>query len=75
MEENTTHRRPFDDKIPEEVRQHARAARREMRESVKSFLPPEFWEHGKKARKEMLLAWRSMIDAALERIDKKDETL
>jgi hypothetical protein len=75
MEENTTHRRPFDDKIPEEVRQHARAALREMRESVKSFLPPEFWEHGKKARKEMLLAWRSMIDAALERIDKKDETL
>ena len=75
MEENTTHRKPFEDKIPEEVRQHARAARREMRESVKSFLPPEFWEHGKKARKEMLLAWRSMIDAALERIDKKDETL
>ena len=75
MEEKTTHRKPFEYKIPEEVRQHARAARREMRESVKSFLPPEFWEHGKQARKEMLLAWRSMIDAALERIDKKDETL
>jgi hypothetical protein len=38
-------------------------------------LPPEFWEHGKKARKEMLLAWRSMIDAALERLDEKEEKI
>jgi hypothetical protein len=71
--ENTSRRKPFEDRVPEDVRQHARAAREEMRESMKSFLPPEFWEHGKKARKEMLLAWRSMIDAALERIDKKEE--
>jgi hypothetical protein len=71
--ENTSRRRPFEGKVPEEARQHARAARQEMRESVKAFMPPEFWEHGRKARKEMLLAWRSMIDAALERIDKKEE--
>ncbi|MBN2116741.1 MAG: hypothetical protein JW730_09230 [Anaerolineales bacterium] len=69
MNENKTRRRPFEDKIPEEAREHARAAREEMRESMKAFLPPEFWEHGKKARKEMLLAWRSMINAALERMD------
>ncbi len=75
MEEHTTHRKPFEDKIPEEVRQHARAAREEMRAGMKTFLPPEFWEHGKKARKEMLLAWRSMIDAALERMDKKEENI
>ncbi|HSK87460.1 MAG: hypothetical protein EHM33_11475 [Chloroflexi bacterium] len=73
MEENTARRRPFEDKVPEEVRQHARAAREEMRESMKAFLPPEFWEHGRKARKEVLLAWRSMIDAALERMEKKEE--
>ena len=73
MDEHTTRRRSYEDKIPEEVRQHARAARQELRESVKSFLPPEFFEHRKKARKEMLLAWRSMIDAALERMDKKEE--
>ena len=42
---------------------------------MKAFLPAEFWEHSKKARKEMLLAWRSMIDAALERMDKKDDTI
>ena len=71
--ENTSHRKAFEDKIPEEVRQHARAAREEMRESMKAFWPPAFWEHRKKARKEMLLAWRSMIDAALERMDKKEE--
>jgi len=75
MEDNTTRRRPFENKVPEDVRQHARAAREEMRESVKAFLPPEFWEHGRKARKEMLLAWRSMIDAALERMDKKEEKI
>lgn len=73
MNENTSRRRPFEDRVPEDVRQHARAAREEMRESMKAFLPPEFWEHGKKARKEMLLAWRSMIDAALERMEKKEE--
>ncbi|HLO16197.1 MAG TPA: hypothetical protein VK206_15290 [Anaerolineales bacterium] len=75
MDENTTRRRPFEDKVPEEVRQHARAARQEMREGMKSFLPPQFWEHGRKARKEMLLAWRSMIDAALERLDEKEEKI
>jgi hypothetical protein len=75
MDENTTRRRSFEDKIPEEVRQHARAARDELRESVKAFLPPEFFEHRKKARKEMLLAWRSMINAALERMDEKEEKI
>jgi len=71
MAEKTTRRKPFEDKIPEEVRQHVRAAREELSESVKAFLTHEFIEHRKKARKEMLLAWRSMIDAALERMEEK----
>jgi len=75
MDEHTTRRRSFEERIPEEVRQHARAAREELRESVKAFLPPEFFEHRKKARKEMLLAWRSMIDAALERMEEKEEKI
>jgi hypothetical protein len=75
MEEKSTHRRPFEDKIPEDVRQHARTAREEFRESVKSFMPPKFWDHSRKARKEMLLAWRSMIDAALDRMEEKEEKL
>jgi hypothetical protein len=72
MAEKTTRRKPFEDKIPEEVREHVHAARAEMRESIKGFLPPEFVEHRRKARKEMLLAFRSMIDSALERMDKKE---
>ena len=72
MAEKTTRRKPFEDRIPEEVRQHVRAAREEWRESIKTFLPPEFLEHRKKARKEMLLAFRSVIDAALEHMDKKE---
>ena len=73
MSEKTTRRKPFEDKIPEEVRQHVRAAREEMRESIQAFLPPGFVEHRKKARKEMLLAWRSLIDATLERMEEKEE--
>jgi len=72
MTEKTTRRKPFEKEIPEEVRQHVRAAREEWRESIKTFLPPEFLEHRKKARKEMLLAFRSVIDAALEHMDKKE---
>jgi hypothetical protein len=73
MAEKTTRRRPFEDLVPEEAREHARAAREELRESINAFLPPKFVEHRKKARKEMLLAWRSLIDAALERMEKKEE--
>jgi hypothetical protein len=64
-----------ENRVPEEVRQHARAAREEMRESMKAFLPPKFWEHSRKARKEMLLAWRSMIDSALERMEEKEDKI
>ncbi len=73
MAEKTGKRKPFEDKIPEDVRQHVRAAREEWRESVKAFLPPEFIEHRRKARKEMLLAWRSVIDTALERMEEKEK--
>lgn len=73
MAEKTSRRKVFEEKIPEEVRQHVRAAREEMRESIKAFLPPEFVEHRRKARKEMLLAWRSVIDSALERIEDKEK--
>ena len=73
MNENTTRRKHFEDKIPEEVRQHVRAAREEMRESIQAFLPPGFIEHRKKARREMLLAWRSLIDSTLERLEEKED--
>ena len=73
MRDKTSRRKYYEDKIPEEVRQHVHAAREEMRESMKAFLPPGFVEHRKNARREMLLAWRSMIDSALEQMDAKKE--
>jgi hypothetical protein len=66
MAEKTEHyRKHFEDKIPEETRQHLRAVREELHKSIEGMLPPGFMEHRRKARKEMLLAWRSMIDASL----------
>jgi hypothetical protein len=59
----------FEGKIPEETRQHFKAAREEFRKSIEGVLPPGFIEHRRKARKEILLAWRSMIDATLEHMD------
>jgi hypothetical protein len=56
-------------RIPEETREHLRAAREEFRTSVEGLFPPEFIEHRRRARKEMLLAARSLIDHALERMD------
>jgi hypothetical protein len=55
--------------IPEDVREHMRAARDEMRKSMEGFLPPEFIEHRRAARKEMLLAFRTLLDHAINRID------
>jgi hypothetical protein len=44
-----------------------------MRDSIRAFLPPGFVEHRRKARKEMLLAWRSLIDSVIERMDEKQD--
>ena len=65
--ENTNTKRMF----PEEAREHMRAARQELRDSVAALFPPEFVQHRRRARKEMLLAWRGAIDAALERLETK----
>ncbi len=55
--------------IPEDAKKHLKAAHEARMESVRSFLPPEFFENQKKAQKEMLLAARSIIDHAIERIE------
>ncbi len=58
-----------DDAAQQDARQHMRNARREMQESFNAFFPPEFVQHQRQARREMLLAWRSMLDRAIQRID------
>ena len=67
-EQTARSHKSFEGKISEETRQHFRAARDEFHKSIEGMLPPEFAEHHRKAHKEMLLAWRSLIDASLERM-------
>ena len=70
MTEQTSHKYSSPkENIPEDVREHMRAARDEMRKSVEGMLPPGFVEHRRAARKEMLLAFRSMLDHAIEHVD------
>ena len=60
------------DKVPEGVKDHAKTARAEMRESVKSLFPPEFIEHRRAAHKEMLLAAQELISHAISRVEEKE---
>ncbi len=69
-EEKAEHKR-IRDFVPEEAREHLKTAREEMRRSYEALLPPGFLEHRRAARKEVLLAARSLIDAALKRMDEK----
>jgi len=71
MAEKTTSEKKTRTRISEETRQHYRTARQEMRKSIETLLPDGFVDHHKSARKEMLLAWRSMLDAAIERMEEK----
>ncbi len=61
------------ERIPEDVREHMRTARDEMRKSVVGLLPPEFIQHRRAARREMLLAFRGLLDHAIEHIDSRVE--
>jgi hypothetical protein len=68
-EQNARAHKPFEGKVPEETRKHLRAARDEFHKSMEGILPPGFMEHRKQAHREMLLAFRSILDASLERMD------
>ncbi len=71
MTEETKDRKHLHDFVPEETREHLKAARAEMRKSYETLFPPGFVEHRRAARKEFLLAARGLIDAALKHIDEK----
>jgi hypothetical protein len=60
--------------LPEETREHLKAAGDEFRQSMEGLFPPEFVDHNRRARKEFLLAARSLIDHALERIEEPRKT-
>jgi hypothetical protein len=58
-------------RLPEDTREHLEAARQALRESVEALFPAGFVEKRRVARREALLAARSLIDHALERMDKR----
>lgn len=58
--------------LPEETRKHVRTAMHECGQSIEALFPPAFIEHRRAARREMLLAARSLIDHALERLKEPD---
>ncbi|MDX1436457.1 MAG: hypothetical protein R3335_06590 [Anaerolineales bacterium] len=66
MAEKDTSEKRYKSFLPDETVAHARAARAEFEKSVESLLPPDFVKHRKAARREMLLAFRSLIDAAID---------
>jgi hypothetical protein len=55
----------------DEAKEHMRAARQAMHKTLEAWLPTGYLEHRRAARKEMLLAMRSMLDAAIQRVDEK----
>jgi len=66
-------RREIDPNI-REARRHARAARKEMAQAIEGLFPPRFVEHRRAARREWLLAMRSMVNAAIDRLDRMEGT-
>ncbi len=52
-----------------EAREHVKAARDSLRMGWEELIPRGFIEHRRAARREMLLAMRSLLDAAIERME------
>jgi hypothetical protein len=69
MTEKTAYEQRWKEYIPEEARQHYKNARKEFKQSIEGLLPKGFVEHRRNARREMLLAWRSLIDHVLKKMD------
>lgn len=53
----------------EHLAEAIKAFRKEMRESRGDLFPAEFHTHRRAAYREVLLAWRSLIDARIEKIE------
>jgi hypothetical protein len=69
VEKDQAEHKHFREFFPTEAREHAKAARAELRKSFSALFPPQFITHRRAARKEMLLAAREIINHALERME------
>ncbi len=47
--------------------------RKDMKERRGNKIPEEFWSHQRAARREMLMAWRSLIDARIDKLEHPDK--
>jgi hypothetical protein len=72
MAETNDNRREKDPRMVE-AHEHLKAARQAMRKSFETLLPPGYLDHRRQARKEFLLAMRSLVDLAIDRVEKKVE--
>jgi hypothetical protein len=50
-----------------------KAFRKEMKEGRGEMFPEEFRTHRRAAQREMLLAWRSLIDVRIEKLEKAEK--
>lgn len=50
-----------------------KAFRKEMKESRGEGFPEEFRTHRRAAQREMLLAWRSLLDARIEKLEQAEK--
>lgn len=53
----------------DEFREHSRAAARAFGDSWKAFIPEGFIEKGKESQREALLAVRSLLDVAIDKLE------
>lgn len=57
--------------MPDETREHLKAAAEANRKAFDTILPPGFRENRREARRQMLLAARSLVDRALKRMEER----
>lgn len=57
----------------DEAREHMHAARSNMHKVVESMIPEGVRENQQAARKEFLMGLRSLLDAAIEHVDKTNK--
>jgi hypothetical protein len=69
MKEERKHEADWEDHLAAGLK----GLRREFKGSMKDFPTKEFRIHTRAARREMLLAFRSLIDKAIERTEEKPE--
>jgi hypothetical protein len=51
---------------------HVKEAGKSVAKQWGSLIPKEFWQHGRAARREALLALRSLVDSAINRLEEKE---